>query len=261
MIDNKTTIKRKIGSIATVSSLLAVSLVGISFPSYAQGLSAGQAGLLDQSKGLNPDHDQLLPPAVVPIDPGANGKIAPASAREVDLEASSTGSAYAPGAAPAGHMNLNPANSGYMSHQERRQALFNSFMQQGNYNQNSAFTSQYNNLNYGQMQANGFGQMQPQMQPQMQGQFASPQLAQPDWLATQAQNNVSAMGNVGPTQTLTASSRNPIVRRDTRKRGFANNLAGTLSLGSGLLTGGLHRPNSIMGLGTTALFMTGFGRR
>lgn len=260
MIDNKTTIKRKIGSIATVSSLLAVSLVGISFPSYAQGLSAGQAGLLDQSKGLNPDHDQLLPPAVVPIDPGANGKIAPASAREVDLEVSNTGSAYAPGAAPAGHMNLNPANSGYMSHQERRQALFNSFMQQGN-NPNSAFTSQYNNLNYGQMQANGFGQMQPQTQPQMQGQFASPQLAQPDWLATQAQNNVSAMGNVGPTQTLTASSRNPIVRRDTRRGGFANNLAGTLSLGSGLLTGGLKRPNSIMGLGTTALFMTGFGRR
>lgn len=244
---------KKARSTAAVAVLVAVSLVGISFPSYAQGLSAGQAGLLDTSRGLSPDHDSLLPPAVVPYDPGAAKKHAQQSSQEVDLEVSNNAVPAKPQANPQ-HMNMHPAYSGYSSPRDKRQALFNSFMQKGN---GSPITSQFNNSNFGQTQAGGFNQpFQP-----LQAQNAYQPLAQPDWLAPQAQSVPSVMSSVGQTQTLTAASRNPVVRRDTRRGGLANNLAGALSLGSGLFSGGLKRPNSLMGLGTTALFMTGIGRR
>lgn len=254
MNSKDTTLMKKARSTAAVAVLVAVSLVGISFPSYGQGLSAGQAGLLDTSRGLSPDHESLLPPAVVPFDPAAANKHA--QGQEINLEINNgTGSMPAPAQANPQHMNMHPASSGYSSPQDQRQALFNSLMQKGN--GNSAFTSQFSNSNYGQMQAGGYNQpFQP-----LQAQNAYQPLAQPDWLAPQAQSVPSVMSSVGQTQTLTAAPRNPVVRRDTRRGGLANNLAGGLSLGSGLFSSGLKRPNSLMGLGTTALFMTGFGRR
>lgn len=246
MKSNKTNDKKMARKRAFVALVLSLSLAGVSYPSYAQGLSAGQAGLLDQSRGLSPEKDTLLPPPVVPVDPGAATKHVNATTKELNLETSK--SLAAPNSNSSGHMNMHPVTSGYMSAQDKRQAAFQSLMQPGNL---SPSTSQNNYQIYNQ----GFTGGQS-----AQAGNAQAQLAQPDWLAPQAQQ-VRAYHNVGQVQTLTATSRTPIVRRDTRRGGLANNLSGALNLGTGLFTGGLKRPNSLMGLGVTGLMMTGFGRR
>ena len=155
----------------------------------------------------------------------------------------------APNSMNAQHMNLHPSTAGVISAQDRRQAAFNSLMQSGN---GTKFISQYNSQMFNQGQDYGLAQNSP-------GPFTQPQLAQPDWLAPQAQR-VNPYGSFSQTQTLTASSKNPVVRRDIRRGGVANGIAGAMTVGTGLFTGTLNRPNSLAGLGITGLMMTGFGR-
>lgn len=225
--------------------LLAVSLMGFDVPANAENsLSASNQGLLEQSQGLNPDQETLLPPPVVPVDLKATSKHADASTKELDLEVNKSFSAQ--NSQPKANMNMHPATSGVTTARDRRSAIMNSLMQPGTI---SPVTSQ----NDFQILSNGSQSANPALSSQLP-------LRQPDWLAPQSQS-VRANGYVSQTQTLTASARSPIVRRDIRKGGVANNVAGAMTIGTGLFTGTLNRPNSLMGLGITGLLMTGFGRR
>lgn len=210
----------------------------VSNPALAQGFEpqAGY-GVPEQSQGLSAPQDSFLPPEVVPqADNGAG-----------QLQMGAT-----PGqltAQPDAAQMMNNMANGNMSAKDMRKAAFDSLM--GN-TQLSNQMPQYD-------PSMGFGGQNANQMP-TQGQYA---IGQPDWL-TQGSNpsNVSTQyGNSSQTQVLTGGSKNPIVRRDTRKGGFSNNLAGGAGMASGLLFTQLRRPGSLFGLGFTGLTMTGFGSR
>ena len=215
----------------------------LSTPVLAQGFEA-QSPSLDQSMGANYSQDSFLPPEVVPqADAGAGMMMSATPGQLTEMTPD------------AGHMNLNPA-SGVMSAKDMRRAAFDSLL--GN-TQLSNQTPQY-----GQQAMGAPGQFtpfnQPNQMPGAQGQYA---IGQPDWLnpGFASNNNAPQYGNSSQTQTLTGGSKTPIVRRDTRRGGFANNVAGTAGLGAGLLATQLRRPGSLFGLVFTGLTMTGFGMR
>lgn len=228
-------------------------------PVAAQGMEA-KAGLLGEASGLSPDQDTLLPPVVVPFDYTSAGKHAASMANKVlNVEVEDD---LIPAPAPnQEHMNMSPSTSGFQSAQDLRQSALGSLMSKGDL---STLTTQSTHDPYFQ----GFN---PLVDPSQTAQLSG----QPDWLApSNISNNNAAIGNpaltshpgsignVGQTQTLTAGSKVPIVRRDTRRGGRGNAIAGFTSLGAGMISGSnLRRPNSLAGLGIMGLTMTGFGVR
>lgn len=228
-----------------LAAVLTIGFISqLSTPVLAQGFEA-QSPSLDQSMGANYSQDSFLPPEVVPqADAGAGMMMSATPGQLSDMNPN------------AGHMNLNQA-SGTMSAKDMRRAAFDSLL--GN-TQLSNQTPQY-----GQQAFGAPGQFTPFNQPNQmpgapQGQYA---VGQPDWLnpAVAGNNMMPQYGNSSQTQTLTGGSKSPIVRRDTRRGGFANNLAGGAGMGAGLLATQLRRPGSLFGLGFTGLTMTGLGMR
>jgi len=186
---------------------------------------------------LQAEQDSLLPPDVVPLDPAVGQKMSQAQAA----------------------------------------ARQNNSMNNGSYGQQSAMAGDPSGMNSGMpsgndggMQNYSQGNMQPNMQamgqPGMQGQPNVPgTTGTSDWIMPggQSQNSpTTAYGNVSQTQTLTAPPSNPIVRRTTRRGGMGTAVSALAGFGAGALVGTMiRRPNSLFGLGTTGLMMTGFGTR
>lgn len=235
---NKTSLKTAVGL------ALALGLASSSFymEASAQGLDA-KAGLLGETSGLSPDQDTLLPPVVVPFTHK------PVKVLNAEVEDDVT-----PVLAPdQEHMNMSSA-SGVQSARHLRQSAINSLMTGGNL----ASLNPQAGADPGQIARTFNPLVDPSQTAQLTGQ--------PDWLAPQdagaAMQHPGYIGNIGQTQTLTAGSRVPIVRRDIRRGGMGNAIAGFTSLGAGMLTGStLRRPNSLMGLGIMGLTSTGFGVR
>ncbi|MBX9666576.1 MAG: hypothetical protein K2X93_03110 [Candidatus Obscuribacterales bacterium] len=232
-------------------ALLAVVLtVGLSSlalnPAFAQGFETQPMLSEQQPQGMIPNQDSFLPPDVVPQPD--NG--APGMPGQMMMSATPGQLSAKP---PDAHMNLNPAN-GVQTAQGMRKALFDSLMG------NTQLSNQMPQLDPAMGGVGGnFGQQAtPYNTPSMPGQYA---IGQPDWLSQVNNSNSTQYGNSSQTQTLTGGSRVPIVRRDMRKGGFANNLSGGSALGAGLLTGLVRRPNSLFGLGFTGLTLTGLGMR
>ncbi len=215
----------------------------VSTPALAQGFGPQGSDFPGQSQGMGSNQDSFLPPEVVP---------------QADSGAGQFSMGATPGqltAMPEAQQQMNMAG-GNMSAKDMRKAAFESLMNTQLSNQ----MPQYDPA-MAQGQASPFSANQ---MPGAQGQYA---IGQPDWLATGSNpSNVgndasSQYGNASQTQTLTGGSKVPIVRRDTRKGGFSNNLAGGAGMGAGLLWTQLRRPGSLFGLGFTGLTMTGFGSR
>ncbi len=211
-------------------------------PAFAQGFEMQPALSEQQPQGVIPSQDSFLPPDVVPQPD--NG--APGMPGQMMMEATQGQLSAAP---PDAQMNLNPA-SGVQTAQGMRKALFDSLMG------NTQLSSQM--PQFDPAMGGNFGQATPYNPPSMPGQYA---IGQPDWLSQGNNSNSTQYGNSSQTQTLTGGSKVPIVRRDIRKGGFANNISGGSALGAGLLTGLVRRPNSLFGLGFTGLTLTGLGMR
>jgi len=211
----------------------------LSTPVFAQGFD-----FANQSQGASFSQDSFLPPEVVPQADAGAGQMTMGATQGQLTEMT-----------PNAQMNLNP-QAGIQSAKDMRRAAFDSLL--GN-------TQLSNQMPQFDPQATGnSGQFAPFAQPGMPGAPGQYAIGQPDWLSpgmTASNNSVPQYGNASQTQTLTAGSKVPIVRRDTRKRGFGNNLAGGAGLGAGLLATQLRRPGSLFGLGFTGLTMTGFGVR
>lgn len=211
----------------------------LSTPALAQGFGPDGLGYPEQSPSMGSTQDSFLPPEVVPQADNGAGQ-------------------FAMGATPgqltalpdAAQMNMANMASGNMSAKDMRKAAFESLL--GNTQLSNQIPQQYD-------PAMAQGQNANQMMPS-QAQYT---IGQPDWLVqgSNPSNDISQYGNSSQTQTLTGGSKVPIVRRDTRKGGFANNLSGGAAMGSGLLFTQLRRPGSLFGLGFTGLTMTGFGVR
>lgn len=220
--------------------LLAVGFISqLSAPVFAQG-----ADFSNLAQGASYPQDSFLPPEVVPQADAGAGQMTMGATQGQLTELSQDA-----------HMNLNQ-QTGTMSAKGMRQAAFDSLL--GN-------TQMANQMaQYPPQAASNSGQFAPFMQPgqlpAMPGQYA---VGQPDWLSpgVATDNSIPQYGNASQTQTLTAGSKVPIVRRDIRKGGYANNISGFAGLGAGLLATQLRRPNSLFGLGFTGLTMTGLGVR
>lgn len=206
----------------------------LSNPALAQGFDPQPGfGIPEQSQGMNATQDSFLPPEVVPqADNGAGQLSMGATPGQLTALPDAT--------------QMNAAN---MSAKDMRKAAFDSLM--GNTQLSNQMPQSDPSMAFGAQSANAMP---------TQGQYA---IGQPDWLSqgSNPSNISSQYGNSSQTQVLTGGSKNPIVRRDTRKGGFSNNLAGGASTGAGLLFTQLRRPGSLFGLGFTGLTMTGFGSR
>lgn len=209
--------------------------------SYLKGLVlvvalvSNNAGAYALEIGESPLMDSLIPPEVVPYE-GANLGI------KQQLEQ------------PPASLNsnlMNPVTSGYPMNgtaQEVRQAAFKSLMGNGNLATLMQQANERNAQNQAMSQA-----------PSTSG--GAPQFNQPNWI-NQGPDHMTALGGVTQSQTLSAGSKLPMVRRDTRRGGSANKVSGLGALGSGLFLGStLRRPNSLFGLGVAGLSATGFGTR
>lgn len=181
--------------------------------------------------------DSLIPPEVVPYE-GTNLGV-----KQLITESEQVPSSL--------NMNLNPVTSGYPMNgtaQEIRQAAFKSMMGNGNLATLINQANQMNAANQAMSQA-----------PSTSG--GAPQFNQPNWL-NQGPDSYTSLGGVTQSQTLSAGSKLPLVRRDIRRGGSANAVSGLGALGSGLFLGStLRRPNSLFGLGVAGLSATGFGTR
>lgn len=194
----------------------------------AQGLEAGQMGSLSQSQALAPDHDSLLPPEVVPLDPAVATRMQMAQGtRTADVAVPS--SQIAPGLSAQDFNGMHSAR-------DFRQAALNSLM-------------------------NHQGQWDGQF-PQSAQVMAASQAGMP------GQNQGTAAGQTQTgvvshhaSQTLTGAGKIPQVQRDTRRSGFSNKFSSGVALLSGFGMGGYGFPNSMFGLGRFGLGLTGFGSR
>lgn len=261
-MQSKTTTSTKKQRAISVALTLMIGVFGqglLSTPAGAQGYDAGQAGYLGQAQGLSPDQDSLLPPEVVPH--GMPADISPAAPQQGMTMGASPG--LLDSTTPGTSMNMNAAPP--MTPQSMRRAAFESLMNQPIGNQMNQFTPTQGST-FGQSQpapGGSFGAplMDPQGGPFAPGQPGIGQLGQPDWLIMGNNKSPNANAQVSQTQTLTAGSKIPITRHDTRRGGAAHNISGFSSVGAGLLTGLVRRPNSLFGLGATGVMMTGFGVR
>ncbi len=171
--------------------------------------------------------DSMLPPEVVPLDPNVAQKLAQtqAQARDMaDLNVSGT-----------------PQNNQSMSSQTR-QNMMDSLMNQGSFQ-------------------NDFGSPSQNDAP---GMVSQGNAGTSDWIMPGQQGGASSMtayGNVQQTQTLSAPSPNPPVRRDVGRAGLSTAISALAGFGAGAVLGStLRRPNTMMGVGMTSLMMTGIGR-
>ncbi len=214
----------KINKASKLTLVVLVALVSNSTGAYA--LEVGESLM-----------DSLIPPEVVPYE-GSNLGIG----QQLN-NAEQTPSSL--------NMNLNPVTSGYPINgtaQEVRQAAFKSLMGSGNL---ATLMQQANQMNAGNQAMS--------QAPSTSG--GAPQFNQPNWL-NQGPDHMTALGGVTQSQTLSAGSKLPMVRRDTRRGGSANMASGLGALGGGLMLGStLRRPNSLFGLGVAGLSATGFGTR
>jgi len=192
-----------------------------------------------QQYSLQAEQDSLLPPEVVPLDPAVAQKMSQAQAQNRQNYGQNSAMAGSPVGADG---SMNNGNNGFPSSQQTRQDMMNS-------------------LSQGQP----MGQMQPNMNDSSMGGQAVPgNTGTSDWIMPgQDQNSpMTAYGNVSQTQTLSAPPSNPIVRRTTRRGGMGTAVSALAGFGAGALVGTMiRRPNSLYGLGTTGLMMTGFGTR
>ncbi len=211
-------------------------------PALAQGFDP-QTGLgYPEQAQMGSTQDSFLPPEVVPQADNGAGQV---------MMGATPGQLTAMPEAPQ-------MNSGApMSAKDMRKAAFESLM--GNTQLQNQMPQYDPAMAQGQASSLSANQM-----PGAPGQYA---IGQPDWLSQGSNpgnpnnNLISQYGNSSQTQTLTGGSKVPIVRRDTRRGGFANNFAGGAGMGAGLLATQLRRPGSLFGLGFTGLTMTGFGMR
>ncbi|MFA6208844.1 MAG: hypothetical protein WCT03_02080 [Candidatus Obscuribacterales bacterium] len=197
---------------------------------------------------LQAETDSFLPPEVVPLDPAVAQKMsqAQAQARQENANSNSYGQNSAMSGNPAGSNDPGMNNSG-----------MNNFN-----NQNNSQQARQDMMN--QMSQGGMNQGQPNFNSSMGGQEVPGNTGTSDWIMPgQDQNSpTTAYGNVSQTQTLTAPPSNPIVRRTTRRAGMGTAVSALAGFGAGALVGTMiRRPNSLYGLGTTGLMMTGFGTR
>lgn len=242
--------QRLLSELRTIGAvmILAIYLTGVEIiyssvlaeNAWAQNLNQMQADLPGQSFGVGTGQGSLLPPEVVPA-PLPAGKEMIMGATPGQISGSGLNAANA-------SMNMNPIPP--MSPQELRRAAIGQLL--GNtelVNSNNQFSVP------GQAALDQSGQgIDPN----------HPAFAQPDWLAGNSpmSRSQSAYGSVSQVQTLTAGSKLPIVRHDTRRGGAANNISGAGAMGFGLLRPGqVRRPGSLLGLGIFGIAATGFGTR
>lgn len=247
--------------------LLFLSIALVTAPAaQAQGMDAGYMQTMSPSAGLGPEQDSLLPPEVVPLDPGMANSLSASQAQ--------TRQAIDPV-----DMGSLPANvPGLISPQA-----------QGNTGdmRNQAFNQLYGNQNLPQ-NANqqiwraGQRAIQPQLQPMQSAPMQAPpvipisgsapnlmapgdlaqgqsQLGGPNYMM--ANNQQMQEGYVAQSQTLTGSSRNQPQQVNTKRGGLSNILNYAGAFGAGALTSGFWSNNPWMGAGMFATTMTGMGVR
>lgn len=173
--------------------------------------------------------DSMLPPEVVPLDPNVAQKLAQtqAQARDMaDLNVAGT---------PQNNQSISSAS-------QTRQNMMDSLMNQGNFQ-------------------NDFGAPSQNDAP---GMVSQGNAGTSDWIMPGQQGGASSMtayGNVQQTQTLSAPSPNPPVRRDIGRAGLSTAISALAGFGAGAVLGStLRRPNTMMGVGMTSLMMTGISR-
>ncbi|CAN5254745.1 hypothetical protein BH11CYA1_BH11CYA1_45230 [soil metagenome] len=193
---------------------------------------------------LQAETDSFLPPEVVPLDPAVAKKMSQAQAQARQENANNSNS-YGQNSAMSGYPSgSNDAGMNNFNNQNSQQAQ-SGMMSQGNMNQ-------------------GMNGGQPNFNSSMGGQEVPGNTGTSDWIMPgQDQNSpMTAYGNVSQTQTLNAPPPNPMVRRSTRRGGMGTAVSALAGFGAGAMVGTMiRRPNSLFGLGTTGLMMTGFGTR
>jgi|AGTN01.3.fsa_nt_gi hypothetical protein len=223
----------------------------------SQGLPAAAQGfdtpLLDQAASMSPGQDSLLPPEVVPMQVDSSSAASGSSVSGMTMGATQ-GSLTDPMA------NVGGMNTGMQNARQMRQQMFQSLFQPGQTAlppKGQPFDPNLSGQAGIQDPNGGFtNPSDPNFAPTPLSQQGN---GQPSWLAS----NTSQMASTAPgqSQTLTGGSKQPIVRRDTRRGGAANNISGAMGLGGGMLFTQVRRPNSLFGLGFSALTLSGFGLR
>lgn len=232
--------------LSAVTLMVVVGFASQGLPAAAQGFDTP---LLDQAASMTPGQDSLLPPEVVPMQVDSSSAASGSSISGMTMGATQ-GSLTDPMA------NVGGMNTGMQNARQVRQQMFQSLFQPGQ----MALPPNNPNLSgqAGAQDPNGSftDHSDPNFAPTPLSQQGN---GQPSWLSS----NTSQMASTAPgqSQTLTGGSKAPIVRRDTRRGGAANNISGAMGLGGGMLFTQVRRPNSLFGLGFSALTLSGFGLR
>lgn len=232
--------------LSAITLMVVVGFASQGLPAAAQGFDTP---LLDQAASMTPGQDSLLPPEVVPMQVDSSSAASGSSISGMTMGATQ-GSLTDPMA------NVGGMNTGMQNARQVRQQMFQSLFQPGQ----TALPPNNPNLSgqAGAQDPNGgfTNPSDPNFAPTPLSQQGN---GQPSWLSS----NTSQMASTAPgqSQTLTGGSKQPIVRRDTRRGGAANNISGAMGLGGGMLFTQVRRPNSLFGLGFSALTLSGFGLR
>jgi hypothetical protein len=234
MNSSQTTINKK----AIGASVVLLSMVLTIAPATAQDASAGG---YSSSSFIGADHDSLLPPEVVPLDPATASSM---SAAQAASRANALGSASSVASEGQQVPGLVPSSvpQGMQTAKDARQAAFNSLYGQGSIQP----------INQ-PMQAGGVQQnfVPGLTNPAMNGSGSAPYGApsQP-MIATQSQR-------------LTGAPKQQPKIRDIKRAGVSNTLSAVAGFGAGALTAGalIQPANPMVGLGIFGLTMTGFGVR
>lgn len=231
--------------LSAVTLMVVVGFASQGLPAAAQGF---ETPLLDQAASMSPGQDSLMPPEVVPMQVDSTPAANNSSISGMSMGATQ-GSLTDPMA------NVGGMNTGMQNARQFRQQMFQSLFQPGQTAlppQGQSFDPNLSGDPNGSFTNPG----DPNFAPTPLAQQGN---GQPSWLSS----NTNQMASTAPgqSQTLTGGSKQPIVRRDIRRGGAANNISGAMGLGGGLLFTQLRRPNSLFGLGFSALTLSGLGLR
>lgn len=213
----------------------------------AQGMDAGYMQTISPSASLGPEQDSLLPPEVVPLDPGTANSLSASQAQSRQASMAS-GSSNVPGLT---------SNA-----QDLRQQAFGQLMG----DQSTLPPNAMNQIwRAGQQPAMAAPQMQSQapgmMPPQgmMNPAMAQSQPGGPNY--QMANNQQMQQGYIAQSQTLTGSSQNQPQQVNTRRGGLSHVLNYAGAFGAGALTSGFWSNNPWLGAGIFGMSMTGMGVR
>jgi len=231
-------------------TLLILSLMLATAPTMAQGMEAGTMQSINPSASIGPDQDALLPPEVVPLDPGSASALS-ASQAQSRQAAMSAGSSV-PGLTDSG----NPMDL-------RRQAL-GQLMGDQTVLPPDAMNKVWRaglqpSLAQQQTTAPGMAPQAPGMDMMSSSSMAPNSLGGPNF--QMANNQQMQQGYIAQTQTLTGGSNNQPKQVNTRRGGLSNILNYAGAFGAGAMTSGFWSNNPWMGAGMFATTMTGFGVR